>query len=188
MRHVLIILAAGALVLSAAPAPAQSLGDIAKKEEARRKTVRQTGKVYTNGDLDAAAAAAPQPPPGGPAPAQLPPPVSGAQGSSPGEKPADAADDPRKDEAHWRGRMQAARSALERARMFHEALQSRINALGNDFAARDDPAQRNQIAGDRQKALAEMDRVKKEIADSEKAIRDIEEEARRAGVPPGWVR
>ena len=30
--------------------------------------------------------------------------------------------------------------------------------------------------------------MKKEIAEQTKAISDIEEEARKAGVPPGWLR
>ena len=42
-----------ALVTSAASASAQALGDIAKKEEARRKTVKTPGKVYTNESLHA---------------------------------------------------------------------------------------------------------------------------------------
>jgi hypothetical protein len=53
---------------------------------------------------------------------------------------------------------------------------------------RDDPVQRSTIAAERQKALAEFDRVKQEIADQQKAITTIQDEARRAGVPPGWVR
>jgi len=53
---------------------------------------------------------------------------------------------------------------------------------------RDDPAQRNVIAVDRQKALAELDRVKKEVAEHQKAITDTQEEGRRAGVPAGWLR
>ena len=40
-----------ALVTSAASASSQALGDIAKKEEARRKTVATPGKVYTNDNL-----------------------------------------------------------------------------------------------------------------------------------------
>jgi hypothetical protein len=187
MHHAWTILAAGVLALCGATASAQSLGDVAKKEEARRKTVKAAGKVYTNEDVQGGPGQQPPPPPSQAAGAQLPPPASGAQGAAPESKDA-SAEDPKKTEAFWRGRMDAARAALERARMFRDALQSRVNALGNDFAARDDPAQRNQIAGDRQKALAEMDRVQKEIADGEKAIRDIEEEARRAGVPPGWIR
>jgi len=84
--------------------------------------------------------------------------------------------------------MTGARDAVSRAQMFAEALQSRINALTTDFVNRDDPAQRNTIAAERQKALAELDRVKTEIADQQKAIVAIQDEARRAGVPAGWVR
>jgi hypothetical protein len=85
-------------------------------------------------------------------------------------------------------RSSAARAALERSKMFQDALQSRINALKTDFVNRDDPAQRAQLELERQRALAELERVKKEIADQTKAITDIEEEARKAGVPPGWLR
>ena len=88
----------------------------------------------------------------------------------------------------WRKRIATARDALSRAQVFAEALQSRINALTTDFANRDDPAQRNAIAAERQKALGELDRVKQEIVDYQKAISAIQDEARRAGVPAGWVR
>ena len=50
------------------------------------------------------------------------------------------------------------------------------------------PAQRNAVAANRQKALTELDRVKKEITANTKALADLSEEARRAGVPPGWLR
>ena len=68
------------------------------------------------------------------------------------------------------------------------ALQSQINGLTADFAARDDPAQRSKVAADRQRALTELDRVKKEIQQHTKALADLQEEARKAGVPPGWLR
>jgi hypothetical protein len=53
---------------------------------------------------------------------------------------------------------------------------------------RDDPAQRDVVAAERQKALAELDRVKKEIQDHQHALTALQDEARRAGIPPGWVR
>ena len=68
------------------------------------------------------------------------------------------------------------------------ALESRINSLTADWSARDDPAQRALLARDRQNAIAELERMKKEREAQEKAIKDIEEEARQAGVPPGWLR
>ena len=53
---------------------------------------------------------------------------------------------------------------------------------------RDDPAQRAQIARDKQKAMDELNRLKAAIQNDKKAITDLEEEARKAGVPPGWLR
>jgi hypothetical protein len=72
--------------------------------------------------------------------------------------------------------------------MFAEALQSRINALTTDFVNRDNPMQRAQIGEERQKALEELARVKSDIEQNRKLVDDIEEEARKAGVPPGWLR
>jgi ATP-dependent exoDNAse (exonuclease V) alpha subunit len=82
----------------------------------------------------------------------------------------------------------AERDALSRAQIFAEALQSRINVLAADFVNRDDPAQRDVVAAERQKALAELDRVRQEIQQHQKAITTIQDEARRAGVPAGWTR
>ena len=48
--------------------------------------------------------------------------------------------------------------------------------------------QRAVIDRNRQRALGELDRLKKAIEGSKKAIADLEEEARRASVPPGWLR
>jgi hypothetical protein len=181
MTRVFRVLTVLSLTVASAAA-AQSLGDVAKKEEARRRVASKPGKVYTNDTIRGGSSAAPPP-----APAQTQPSAADAQQKT-GEKPAPDASDPKKDEAHWRGRMAEARRNLDRAKMFQESLQTRINSLSNDFSARDDPAQRNVIAGNRQKALAELERVAKEVADYEKQIVTIEEEARKAGVPPGWVR
>ena len=180
-----------AALLFAVPASAQTLGELAKREQARKKATPTAKKTYTNDDLK-----------------QLPPP-SGTPGK-PAEDASKAADakaadaktepqkvpptdekkaaEPAKDEAYWRGRITAAREDIRRNEAFKEALQSRINGLTADFAARDDPYQRAKVADDRQKALAEMARVSEDIEKTKQLIVDIEEEARRAGVPPGWLR
>ena len=44
------------------------------------------------------------------------------------------------------------------------------------------------MATERQKALTELDRAKKEIQQRTKELADLQEEARKAGVPPGWLR
>ena len=119
-----------------------------------------------------------------PAPAATPVP---AEQKPAEQKPAEEKKD-EKDETYWRNRMAQAREALRRAEAFADALQSRINALSTDVVNRDDPYQRAKLADDRLKALAELQRVQGEIEQSKKAIADIEEEARQAGIPPGWVR
>jgi hypothetical protein len=182
-------LLASLIVLVAVAAPAfasgQGLADLAKKEEARRKTVKPARKVYTNGDLKSdGTSAAPASTPATPTPA----PAAPAPSSTGDAAKPEGASTETKDQAYWSNRVRTARSALDRSRIFADALQSRINALNNDFVNRDDPAQRAQIELERQRATAELERVKREIADHTKAIADIEEEARKAGVPPGWLR
>jgi hypothetical protein len=186
-----VAIAAVGLVMFASFASAQALGDVAKKEESRRKDLKAPAKVYTNEDLRSESGGpAPAPAPAAPAGAtgtqQVPPSPSGVQPPKEADKPA--TDEPKKDEAYWKARIGKARDDLGRAQTFADALQSRINALTTDFAARSDPAQRAVIGTDRQKALAELDRVKKEIAANTKAIADIQDEARKANVPAGWVR
>ena len=185
----LLVIASIAL---AVPVCAQSLGDLAKKEQERRKAAPSAAKTYTDEDLKkiTVPGAVTAPSDAGAKPAEG---AAKADDAKPGaakgdgktaEKPAD----PAKDEAAWRARMTAAREDLRRNEAFRDALQSRINALSADFAARDDPYQRAQIADDRQKALAELARLTADIDKGKKAITDIEDEARRAMVPPGWIR
>jgi hypothetical protein len=166
----------------AVPASAQSLAAVARKEEARRKQVKQPSKVITNKDLKPVTAPPPPPAPADPA-------APAAEGAPP---PADAAPDEaqqrEQDEQAWRNKMQDARQALERSQMYADALQSKINALWGDFTARDNPVERAQIEIERKKAIAEQERVKGEIEAQKKTIADLEEEARKAGVPPGWIR
>jgi len=188
---------------------AQSLGEVARREAERRKTVKASGKTYTNDQLKdeplpSAGPAAPSTPAAAGSPA-APPATTPRAGATPqtgapqagapqagapqaGAPQAGTAPPGANDEAAWRGRIQAAREGLSRAQLFAEALQSRINGLSTDFTARDDPAQRQTVAADRQKSLDELERVKKDIQQQTKALADIQEEGRRKGVPAGWLR
>lgn len=193
-------LLAGLIIATAVPLRAQTLGDVARKEEERRKAI-PSGKVYTNQDLKAV-------PPSleTPAGADADKGAASDKASEPEKdqaagkgdaadkkdkadgKDAKAADGAVKDQKYWHDRMNAARLALERDSGYAEAMQTRINALTTDFVNRDDPAQRGRIEQDRVKALSELERLRKQIEDDKKAISDLEDEARRAGVPPGWLR
>jgi hypothetical protein len=168
-----------------------TLSDLAKRAQQKKGATPPASKTFTNDDLKNITL----PPDDTSRPADAKDAKAGdAKDAKTGDAAkADAAkgDDSKgdqKDEKYWRGKMDAAREDVRRNEAFAAALQSRINGLTADFSARDDPAQRAQIADARQKALDELDRVNKAVADGHKTIASIEEEARRAMVPPGWIR
>jgi len=193
-------LAVAAVLMAGATASAQSLADVARQEEERRKAVGTAGKVYTNEALrpeppasgasaSAPGTAAPVKPADTSTPAAGAPPAGAPSGDAakPGDQAPAATAVPATEEA-WRKRVATEREAVSRSQILADALQSRINALTTDFENRGDPAQRSVIFADRQKALAELDRLKKEIEQHRKAITAIQDDARRAGVPAGWTR
>ena len=176
-----------AVGLIAPPAQAQSLADVARKEEERRKTVGAPAKVLTNKDLNPVPAGSPTASVPAAKPAEESPKT--ADGKSGAPKPAEGDDkSPLKDQKYWAGRLKALQDKLARDQDFADAMQTRINALTTDFTNRDDPAQRAVIGQNRQKSIAELARLTKSVEDTKKAIADLLEEARRAGVPPGWLR
>ena len=186
------ILAGSALAIQA---QTPTLGEVAKKEADRRKAQPAAGKVYTNKDLPASAQApAPASGTGTAAPVD---PVAAATAEKPAEPKPQGETKPEggtkpegetKDEAWWKNRMMSTREELRRNEMFAEALQTRINALSRDYTSRDNPAQRRQIGQERAESLSELNRVKQDVERGKKQVADIEEEARKAGVPPGWLR
>ncbi len=168
---------------TAAPVFAQSLADVSRKEEARRKAIKEPAKVYTNKDLGNV----PPAPVAEPTPGLKTPDSNDEKAAEPAndEKPKDT---PVKDQAYWSNRLRTLQTQLDRDQDFADALQTRINSLTSDFVNRDDPAQRAVIGATRDKSVAELERLKLAVQNGKKAIADLQEEARRAGVPPGWLR
>jgi hypothetical protein len=182
---------AGSSLLAQSP----PLAEVARKEQERRKALPSSTKVYTNRDV-------PKPParPGDtsasqPSAAAEPSSAIPVEGPVAGNVPPAAAlpaGQPEKggggDEAAWRKRITDAREEIRRAEMFVTAMQTRINSLTQDILSRGDPAQKARLTAERKEAIAELARLKQEIERGHKQVADIEEEARRAGVPPGWLR
>jgi hypothetical protein len=194
LRSLLAVAFAAVLALpSAALAQAQpSLAELAREEAARRKTVKDTKKVITAKDLPESARR--------PATAAAQADGSGATAAASGDHHAGvaggaataaggdaaAAPDDHGEEA-WRKRMAQARDNVSRDQVLLDALQMRVNGLLMDYD-RHDPFERANIGEVRKKALDELERVKANLELSKKQIANIEEDARKAGVPPGWVR
>ena len=162
---------------------AQSLADVAKAEEARRKTVKSVGKVYTTEDLGStpATSAAPTQP----AAAS----ISAAAPADPAAKPDEQKPvDPTKTEKYWKDRAADIQQSLSRHKLLLDALQSQVNGLKAEILSTDDPGQRGLLDARLQRAGAELQRVQQDIAKQTKAASDLQEEARKSGVPAGWIR
>jgi hypothetical protein len=198
MRYTRLTVTVFALLASTRLMAQQSLADLARQEEERRKASPPPTKVYTNKDLGAGAAIVPTA--AKPDAAKDTKDAKDAKEVKDAKDPKDAKDskdakdaagqdkNAPKDKAYWAARQKALQDVLDRDQAFAAALQSQINALTTDFVNRADPAQRAVVEQNRNKALAEFEKLKKTIIDDKKAIADFEEEARRAGIPPGWLR
>jgi hypothetical protein len=162
-------LAAVTILLHAPPAPAQSLGDAAARERARREKQKPaSAKVLTNDDLpssssDSRAAATPS----GTSKSEARPAADEATGELERDRQK------RKDlELQWRERFAAAREAVARAdeRAWREVVRTEFyNGI---------PAQM------KVKEHVETEELKQ----ARQALADLEEAFRRTGLPPGWAR
>jgi hypothetical protein len=163
-----------------------TLGELARKEEERRKALKAASTVVLT-DKDVPRATTPPAPaaPDGEAPGEKP---AEASGEKPAEQAGEKPQEPVKVEAWWKERITRVREVLRRNEMFADALQTSFNAFATDFSSQDDPYRRAEIAQQRATAIAELDRVKADLEANRKAMAAIEEEARRAAVPPGWLR
>lgn len=173
-------------VLTWLTAPPTTVGELAQREALRRALTVASAGIYTNDSLpytpppvvsDAPAAVEPLPELLAIAPPPPPP------GSEPEAEPEET-----RDQEWWTNRVESARSALERDQVLADAMQTRIGSLQTDIVNRDDPAQRALLQQQLQRALNEMARLTKQIELDEQAIKDIQTEARKQNVPPGWVR
>jgi hypothetical protein len=112
-------------------------------------------------------------------PFQPPPPNSLAPdtGMVPGPSPSASGPPGPRDEAYWRKRMEEARAKVAR-------LKQQVDVL--DRIARQNTGSSSQAV--QQQRVEQITKLRGELGAAEKALVDLEEEARRAGALPGWLR
>ncbi len=179
------------MVLGGSVAYGQSLVDLSRKEEERRKTIKAPAKVYTIQDVQKASGADPTvPQPAAPAAtgAAAPAAAKPAEAAAPKEGAAPPPEQAAKDEAYWRGVFADARDKLDRSNGFLSALKVQYDMLASRFAATSDAAERGALVAQMEKVQAEIDRLQLDIGQQSKDLADLEEQARKAGVPAGWIR
>lgn len=174
------------------PAAAQGLGDVARKEAARRDQIKTPGKVLTNADLPASAVVTPaapadtgEPPADEAAPAEdgtvKPAPVAAAA-SAAGARPAPPGDD----EDGWRQRAVAINGALTEARAQVRQLKALVDRLGLEMAATDKSIAARAEA-ERAQVRTQLGLAESKAAAAAAAHQAFEQEARASGVPAGWI-
>ncbi|MEO5820097.1 MAG: hypothetical protein ABIT71_06290, partial [Vicinamibacteraceae bacterium] len=166
---------AGVLVAGVVSAGAQSLADVARKEEARRQKIAAPSKVYTDADAEKYA-----PAPGAQAAATTVTSLD-ASGKPVGQQATDAGLPA--DESGWRARLQNARDGVDRNRLLLSALEQQARSARKTVATDGD-----EPADDGSSRATEMKRLKAEMDTFRATLANAEEDARKAGVPPGWVR
>jgi hypothetical protein len=190
---------AGWLVVAMMPALAagQGLGEAARREKERRAGKKPPARVYGDQDLDGGSAA-------GEAraePAQGTSETSGdaaASDSSGGAATSSSATGSSSaDDAEVKARARAEESWRARAapvRAAYEAAESRVKRLEVQVAELEREGQKQAfiygVRGTTAAATARerLEQARRELAEAGRAWEDFQDEARRAGVPPGWIR
>jgi hypothetical protein len=158
---------------------AQSLADVARQEQERRKIVGKPSRVYTNEDVHrngllTTAAARESGSPDHPTVRE------GVQEGGTSVLPHPT------DEASWQARLAEARENVSRSRRLLDAMQQQLVGFEAAVAAGmklDASAQQR-----RAEIAREVDRLRADAADRGAALSALQEEARQAGAPSGALR
>jgi hypothetical protein len=183
MRAIALLLV---LLVSPVCAADQSMAEAARKARERREKNAKEGlrpKVYTEDDVPKAPPLANDP---GKTPASTgagspPPPAPSASAE---EAPSSGATVSGQSESAWRGRVAEARRRIESARKEYEFWSGYTMVPGEILVDEKDRPVITTIEQLQGKTAA----AKKAWEAAEKALSNLEEQARQAGVPPGWLR
>jgi hypothetical protein len=171
----------------------QSLGDAAKKEQARREKLREAGasaKTFTEGDLATTKGRLANDP-NEPTPEAKAKEPAGETTQRPGASstsgflkvaPEDGQDT--SGEGYWRGRVAEARARLAQAQRHYDDLQRMIR-IGQP-AQYDANGKRRLYSIYQMKAMA--DAAAADLAAAQTALENVLEDGRRSGALPGWLR
>jgi hypothetical protein len=111
--------------------------------------------------------------------------VDSGEGGGRGERGNDAAD-----ADSWRAERATRQAAIKQAEAHISAIQTRLNALINDLNPTyvNDPFRLQTIEAEKAKAREELAAAELELKQARDELADFDEDARKRGVPPGWLR
>lgn len=185
-----------AVALFGAPlASAQNLGEAAAREQKKREERKKKGatapdgRVYTEEDLrPGSLSAEPKPSPSAkatPTPAATPTPTPAPAADLAAEEAERSAE-----KASWQARADQVRQDIASADAEVKRLEARVEGLRNDRGASNamDPFRLQTIQAELASATSDLEAARNKAAAARQRQDALEDEARRAGVPPGWLR
>ncbi len=166
-----LILTTLVLGLGAAVGSSQSLAEVAKKEKQRRDKTSGSKRTITDRELASSFGGLP------PASSTVDASSSGASGEATvaAGTEGQAVEDETKTQAYWQNRVKGSKEKIAK---LEQQLQADDWGQGQRMGV--DPRGANNL-GSRQQAEQQLAAARSELA-------AIQAEARKAGVPPGWVR
>jgi hypothetical protein len=177
-----------ALLLTVASiAFSQSLGDLAKKENERRKEIKDE-KVITD---EEAASYQSNPVKTNVRDQSAAKPDSADQATTDSKKAKPESDEPvdfeGRPESYWRKTMDDARQKVKELEDKATELTLKVNNLQNQFYREDSGFKREDIQRELQKTYYEQDKNKEDLAKAKDVLQDLDKEARKSGALPGWL-
>ncbi len=162
----------------ASPALTDDLAAVARKEKERRAKLANPGRVYTEGDAKTG--------PGGSVTT-----LSGGTSPVPAEtQPSGPSKDSQK--AVWKARADAANLDILTAQAGLTAMEHELAAFQSDVGAPTedlmDPMRLQKREARLVELRAQLEQQRLVVANARKSLTVLETEARKNGIPPGWLR
>lgn len=157
------------------------LVELSKKEKERRKKVKKNTKVITNETL-----------------LQLNVYSSSLEvrgglkeevsGSGKTEKKSTQKEDKYKDPKYWKNLKLKIETEIRELEAKIKKLRDDVNFLSNQFLLEDRPIERGQVKSRLEEARGLLNQALKQLESKKKELENLYREARKKGVPPGWLR
>jgi hypothetical protein len=170
---------------------AQSLGDVARKERAKREREnRPPAKVWTNDNIPHSTPMGPSAP--GPQAAEptpeTPPPSSAEPAPGPVTPPAGtpSAGGTKQSKEYWQGKFKAARAELADATERQKLAEDELNLLQIQEVRELDPAAHQDLAAKVVSKSAQVDEAREVTAKAQQALDDLQKEFDASGAPAEW--
>jgi predicted nucleic acid-binding Zn-ribbon protein len=174
---------------------AQSLGEVAKRQEEKKKkkSTQPPSKVYTEEDLKKARES-------GSGTVNVLPEIGSSSSPAASERPSGSEGGPARgensvnagphDESSWRAEAGRRRDAVKVADSRVQMLEAQVAGLRSDMSPTNtqDPNRLQNQDRELRQALDNLEAARRELDTARQSLANLDDEARRAGVPPGWVR